>query len=1179
MRIAELQLIAFGPFTNARIDLSRGSEGLHMIYGPNEAGKSTSLRAISDLFFGFPSRTSDNFKHPYQRLRIGAKLVHSDGRVLEIVRRKATKNSLFGADDTTPLEEDDLHRLMGDVDRDLFQNMFGIDHERLRHGGEEIVQGEGRIGELLFAAGAGLTELKAVQGTLRMEIENLLKSSGRSGAVVASIKEFQERRNALKQSQVSVETWNRHAENLRAASARKSELDELIGKERSELNRLNRIRDAVSSIGKWKKAKSDLRQFAQTPLLPEDFEKNSNELLIKLRTAEQQQTDAEQNIRKIDKELMGIDVPEELLAESVAMESIRDRLGGYRKAMSDRPALETQKALADREAKEILKEIGRPADLSSVEELRLPADKTVRIQNLGSQQEVLIERVQTTRRLCEKIRNEIDSLESRLAEIRVPESVEAHRQVVRDALREGDLETQLEALRQEIRDEEEGLNVALCQLGLWSGSLEEVELLAVPTLEIIEQYAAELQDKQGQVGSLEDRLKEKTSETEQLTAELNQLEQGRKVPTLEELEFARQLRDRGWQLVLDSFNKEEKGKEEKDKEVEDYINQFKPLSNLTDAFRQSLEAADLISDQLRNDAEKVATKMRLQSDIAQKQDESSSLSERITVAKADLSATETAWEEIWNPLAIAVRSPIEMRDWLRKQQELAQSVRKLRAHKADLEQLGNRISTRIVDIRGGLKVLEPGCVVEEKSLRELLRDASNKLDEVQKAENLFEQLSRELESSRSELADAETSFAEFQQELADWQGRWSAEMKSLGLDKDSLPAQANNVLANISRLFQKYQEADQFRVRIEAIDREAREFDKEVGELIGRTLPELADQPVDDAVGLVSIRLKEARSASDQRETLLKQRQELEKNLSAAKQKISQFRAALDEILRQASCDNYELLPEAANRSRKRRELERTIAELEDWISSQSGGADFQAFVAEAEATDVDRIEPAMEELEESIERWGKERDEIIGQIQAENIELKKIDGGAEASENAAVCESISARLEEQVRDLAKLRVCNVLLHTAIEQHRKKNQGPVLGRASEIFRLNTLGGFEELRADFNDRGEPVLTGVRGSNGEVVPVSGMSDGTCDQLYLALRIASLENWLGRHEPIPFIIDDVLLNFDDDRAIASLKVLASLSHQTQVVFFTHHQHVVEMAQANLSKEDLFVTSIVED
>ena len=56
MRILQLNLIAFGPFTDCRLDLAAGQEGLHVVYGPNEAGKSSALRAISDFFFGIHVR-------------------------------------------------------------------------------------------------------------------------------------------------------------------------------------------------------------------------------------------------------------------------------------------------------------------------------------------------------------------------------------------------------------------------------------------------------------------------------------------------------------------------------------------------------------------------------------------------------------------------------------------------------------------------------------------------------------------------------------------------------------------------------------------------------------------------------------------------------------------------------------------------------------------------------------------------------------------------------------------------------------------------------------------------------------------------------------------------------------------------------------------------------------------
>ena len=89
-----------------------------------------------------------------------------------------------------------------------------------------------------------------------------------------------------------------------------------------------------------------------------------------------------------------------------------------------------------------------------------------------------------------------------------------------------------------------------------------------------------------------------------------------------------------------------------------------------------------------------------------------------------------------------------------------------------------------------------------------------------------------------------------------------------------------------------------------------------------------------------------------------------------------------------------------------------------------------------------------------------------------------------------------------------------------------------------------------------------LAGVR-DDGATVPVSGMSTGTADQLYLALRVAAVEDSLDLGTPLPFVADDLFINFDDDRAAAGFKVLGELAQKTQVLFFTHHQHLVQVAR----------------
>jgi uncharacterized protein YhaN len=143
-----------------------------------------------------------------------------------------------------------------------------------------------------------------------------------------------------------------------------------------------------------------------------------------------------------------------------------------------------------------------------------------------------------------------------------------------------------------------------------------------------------------------------------------------------------------------------------------------------------------------------------------------------------------------------------------------------------------------------------------------------------------------------------------------------------------------------------------------------------------------------------------------------------------------------------------------------------------------------------------------------------------------------------------------------------RLRLASTLLRQQIERFRAENQDPLLTRASTLFAQLTCHEFQGLRTDY-EQDMPVIVGVR-SSGNCVRVDGMSDGTCDQLFLALRLAYLERRLAQHEPLPLVVDDVLINFDNDRAQAALQVLGELSRQTQVIFFTHHHHLMGLAEA---------------
>ena len=140
MRLLELDLRAFGPFTGRRLDLSGGEQGLHLVFGPNEAGKSSALRALKALLFGFPARSSDDFVHPYDQLRVGGRLLLGDGSEVSFLRRKGSKNTLLVPEDEAPLDGGFLDRCLQGMAEAHFSSLFGIDHAALVKGGDELLQ-------------------------------------------------------------------------------------------------------------------------------------------------------------------------------------------------------------------------------------------------------------------------------------------------------------------------------------------------------------------------------------------------------------------------------------------------------------------------------------------------------------------------------------------------------------------------------------------------------------------------------------------------------------------------------------------------------------------------------------------------------------------------------------------------------------------------------------------------------------------------------------------------------------------------------------------------------------------------------------------------------------------------------------------------------------------------------
>lgn len=1152
MRILTLGFDAFGPFTNLELDLSAGVEGFHIIYGPNEAGKTSALRAIRQLFFGIDAQTSDNFVHEYPRLRLRAALRDSKGKVLQFTRRKGNKNVLQ-APDGSPLAESELSEFLSGVDQATYKSLFSMGHDELVQGGEEIVSGKGEAGELIFAAGTGLLGLRRLQTELQGESEKLFKPRGnqRIGSAVLA---WQEARKEQREFSVSGEKYlNLEAELQQAQILREERHRErLNGKQ--EASRLSRFRDALPSLSIRREALLELKQFEDLPRLPDDFGEQWRKAQEEVENARREVERLEAEAEHYAKLAESIQVRGELLDEAETIERLHDRLGKYEAGQSDRPKLLQFQQEHEHQVRERLRKIGRDPAQTDLELLRLRAgteETLTRLVQDKSAQEA------SRRKALDDLRRRqamLAACEVELEQLQEPPDTSALALAVEETKRLGKTEADLAELEAD-RDERKRLVEAkLATLSGWSESIDQLARLKVPLSESIDRFEQLEKDFEQRRSVHEFRYQEKKKERESLEERLRALELQHEVPTEQDLAQARIDRDALWQQVRQAWFSPAEAPPDAD-----------PL-HLARAYEESVLRADELSDRMRREATQVAEKANCQARQETLRRDLEDLSAKDQELEQEQARLKTEFRELVRELGPTVHSPAEARAWCRLREEILLAHDQFRVREMEALGLASRIQTQCAQLKDALSGVGSPPPESACSLAQILSYAESvltSLNERREARNERLRERKRILKERDEATQALEGLEGLGSELAE---KWAAAIEPLGLPPTAEPEQVMAYVRAIREAFEQQDKAKGFLSRIQGIDRDLAAYAAEVRKLCEKVAPELVENSPADSVRSLSRLVDDARDKHASRERANDEAEKRRKRRADADERLRASQQILDRLCREAGVDRVEDLLAVDRRWQARREAESRLHQAEEALRPLAGGMTLEAFDEEAATIDPDGIAARLESLQvrdEQLDREIQELDQRIGELKNE---LARIDGSDRAAEAEERAEALAAQLQVEIPRYMTLKLASLVLSRGIERYRKQNQNPILEQAGRHFAELTAGSFVGLEVD-QDRDRTVIVGIRsGSEAERVYVDGMSKGTCDQLYLALRLASLDRWLDKHEPVPMVLDDLLLHFDDRRAKAALRILNKLSEKVQILFFTHHRHILDLAREAL-------------
>lgn len=395
---------------------------------------------------------------------------------------------------------------------------------------------------------------------------------------------------------------------------------------------------------------------------------------------------------------------------------------------------------------------------------------------------------------------------------------------------------------------------------------------------------------------------------------------------------------------------------------------------------------------------------------------------------------------------------------------------------------------------------------------------------------------------------------EVEEELLQVQLSWRDWLQALGLSVHLSPDAVMETLQVIEQaqegLRQLYKTASKRDILVGNVN----DFEQTVSSLLS-----LSDAPKDHLFALKRWKEDEQKQlgfvAAYKRDELLAQ--EVEQALQLVDQHTTRLEARLQQLLEEASAVDGEQLRMYDREQAERKKLTDEGRILEASLESLLSGSLFASFMDLLDShgeEDLDQQATSYQIKLTDIIQQTNELREIVGKLTAQ---IEKLEQGAEAANLRLQAEAIRTTLSQQVNQYAVASFAALLMKKARDIYEQERQPGVLLRASDYFMAMTNGAFTAVKAPF---GEQRLLAVR-VNGQMVDTNQLSRGTAEQLYLAMRFALVEEYAGK-AVLPLVLDDILVNFDEERMESCLRVLADLSTRHQVLLFTCHGHVREAA-----------------
>lgn len=1146
MRLNRLDLIRYGKFTDHMIDFGKAAAGqpdLHIVYGLNEAGKSTTLAAYLDLLFGMHAQTPYNFLHPYGSMRIGAQL-DIDGLEHELARLKQRSGSLIDGRGS-PVNDALLVGALGGVTRDAYRTMFSLDDKSLEEGGNAIIQSKGELGELLFSASSGLAGLSKALAAAGDEAASVYKkrsSTSKMAELKRALETLKAERNAIDTFAAAYASLNASHEtaktNYDGAAAE-------LAQARTRHAGLNRVLTALPLSLQLAGLQSDPDTQAELPRPPAEWFALLPQLVRDETRLQALLQEKDRGLEQLQREIEAIAVDEQALLIATHAEMLADGIARFRSAENDLPRRRQSLAEQDGALARLLADLERPPH-DDAEALLLPASTTAIIRDLIEKRSGIDVQLSSTERELKRSRDALERLqENEPTQSGAGEDVDdvalERLEAALARLTSSDLPSRLSLEERGRVQLQRNLENRLGMLAPWSGDMEALAATRAADTRQIETWRGQAMAIDRRMNEHRTRLRE--TETEQVTtqARLAAFNAGGAIDD-GEAQAARNERDAAWQAHLAALDGQTA------KQFEDAMRRDDGVS--ASRLSRAHELAEL-RQLTRKTAENEAAIHHQHDLLAEAETEHAALAAKIGALLPDTSDIDTdAMERIAALESWVTRRTEALSVWT----QLEQVETDIADIRDELDGVSAELQHALADAGArGLHQLTPG---------ELARGAADFISRIKSGSHARAALEKSMTDLARDITERDRDREEAQTSADAWQDAWRQALSKTWLaDKSDSVVAIGRMLSELSKLPSILKDRQDLAQRVTAMERDQTQFRNDVSSLL-RKLDD--DGSVDDPLVIASQLLDRLKAATREQQARTTRHENLEK-LQAERTELAAelvvHEAQKAKITAYFGTDTLAAVENFLEQAKERDRVETRIAELKAQIAQSMQVARFEDAARALAEIDAGSIEREAEELSTRIGDLTDRTRELYAEMTRARDKLDAVGGDDAVAQIEARRRTILLEIEDLATRYLTLRTGILAAEQALHIYREKHRSSMMNRASEAFRLITGGNYSGLATQV-DRDKEILIGVA-RDGSSKLADSMSTGTQFQLYLALRLAGYEEFAAVRPSVPFIADDIMESFDDQRSEEVFRLLGEMSKVGQVIYLTHHRHLCDIAK----------------